>query len=106
MYEIIAHLREIFQNRNLNQGLLQDLPLDDDEVPPATDAQNALGFMRVSEGVMRARLRFLQVARLEGWEVANHFAKAKGGTTEDPDLVEARKAAVKHKKEKDTAEAH
>ena len=39
--------------------------------------------MRVSEGVMRARLRFLQVARLEGWEVANHFSKAKGGTTED-----------------------
>ena len=51
---------------------------------------------------MRARLRFLQVARLEGWDVATQFAKVKGVITDDPDLVEARKLAAKNKNDKDS----
>lgn len=57
--------------------------------------------MRTAEGELRSRLRFLQIARVEGWEVATNFAKAKDGTTEDPDLVEARKLAAKNKKERE-----
>ena len=57
--------------------------------------------MRTSEAELRARLRFLQIARLEGWEVATNYAKGKDGNTEDPDLVEARKLAAKNKKERE-----
>ena len=72
-------------------------------MPQPTDALSALASMRTSEAEMRARLRFLQVARLEGWDVATQFAKVKGGITDDPDLVEARKLAAKHKTEKDNS---
>ena len=58
--------------------------------------------MRTSEAELRARLRFLQIARLEGWEVATNYAKGKDGNTEDPDLVEARKLAAKNKKERES----
>ena len=57
--------------------------------------------MRTSEAELRARLRFLQIARLEGWEVATNYAKGKDGNTEDPDLVEARRLAAKNKKERE-----
>lgn len=57
--------------------------------------------MRTAEVELRSRLRFLQIARIEGWEVATNFAKAKNGTAEDPDLVEARKLASKNKKERE-----
>ncbi len=57
--------------------------------------------MRTAEAELRSRLRFLQIARVEGWEVATNFAKAKDGITEDPDLVEARKLAAKSKKDRE-----
>ena len=57
--------------------------------------------MRTSELELRSRLRFLQVARLEGWEVATQFLKATDGTTDDPAVIEARKAVAKNKKDRD-----
>ena len=57
--------------------------------------------MRTAETELRSRLRFLQVARLEGWEVATQFLKVTDGTTDDPAVIEARKAVAKNKKDKD-----
>ena len=80
--------------------LLQDLPADD-EAPSPEDARNAITSMRTAELELRSRLRFLQVARVEGWEVATQFLKVTDGTTEDPAVVEARKVVAKNKKERE-----
>ena len=57
--------------------------------------------MKTAESELRSRLRFLQVARLEGWEVATQFLKVTDGTTDDPAVIEARKVVARNKKDKD-----
>ena len=57
--------------------------------------------MREAEIGLRSRLRFLQVARLDGWDVALQYISAAEGVTDDPLLVEARKRAAQGKKERE-----
>ena len=91
----------LFQSpKRLWNFIFKDLPADD-ESPAPGDALQALASMRTAETELRSRLRFLQVARLEGWEVATQFLKVTDGTTDDPAVIEARKAVAKNKKGKD-----
>ena len=53
--------------------------------------------MREAESGLRSQLRVLQVARLEGWEVARNYIEVLKGATEDPLLIEARRRAANDK---------
>ena len=53
--------------------------------------------MREAETSLRSHLRILQVARLEGWEVARHYVEVLESATEDPLLIEARRRVAKEK---------
>ena len=77
----------------------QELPADD-ENPPETGFE-ARKKMRETEVGLRARLRFLQIARLEGWDVALQYVSATESVTDDPMLVEARRRAAQGKREKE-----
>jgi len=79
--------------------MFQELPADD-ESPPETGF-SARTKMRETEAALRSRLRFLQIARMEGWEVALQYINAKEGATDDPILVEARRRAVQGKRERE-----
>ena len=53
--------------------------------------------MREAESGLRSQLRVLQVARLEGWEVARSYAEVMERATEDPLLIEARRRVAEEK---------
>jgi len=53
--------------------------------------------MREVESGLRAQLRVLQIARLEGWEVARSYAEVLEKTSEDPLLIAARKRVEEEK---------
>ena len=47
--------------------------------------------MREAERGLRSQLRVLQIAKMEGWEVARHYVEVLERATEDPFLIEARR---------------
>lgn len=58
--------------------------------------------MREAENGLRSRLRVLQIARLEGWEVARNYVEILERATEDPFLIEARRQAAHEATESDS----
>ena len=77
-------------------GLLKSRELPDSGDQPSTRI-SALAKTREVESGLRSQLRILQIARLEGWEVARNYAEVLERATEDPLLTEARKRAAKEK---------